>query len=115
VKTETIEIKYGDKTDTVTLKRMKVLDRAQYFDELRKGCAPGEAPGAVAWATLNLKLIAASVINEEGKNFLTVKSINDEWDADQIHAYQVAVNSFQKPTVEEAGKNSSATASEASS
>lgn len=120
MKTKIISITYinedGERvTDDVRVRRMKVLERAKLFDDARKDLKPGEVPTGTALVMLQLSIIAQSVVGADDKPLHTVEQINDEWDADKINAYKLAIDEFQKPTVEEAAKNSAATPSDGGS
>ena len=109
MKTDIIEIINGDTTDTVNVRSFKYLERARLIQGLRDGVPAGSTDiPFLNGAEYQLKLIAQSVVDDNGKPVYTVDDV-DDWDVPKITAYAKALDAYQNPTVEAVAKNSTAT------
>lgn len=102
-----LEIKYGDKTDSVHVRRIKFRQRARIYTALRgdmEDFDPQKVP-LDRQADFTVEMIVNSICDADGK--LNVKPDDvDEWDDVKRNAYAAAVIAYQSPTVESAAKNS---------
>ena len=115
MKTDVLEITYNDTTEHVCVRRLKLSERARITDLKIAGYDNSDPENVKAMITLessvrsNTHLIAESVIDESGQAVYTAADV-DEWE-DQVRfeAYVKAISEFQKPSVVDVAKNSSAT------
>jgi hypothetical protein len=97
-----LTITYGETTDVVFAKRLKLRERLKVADMQASSAGSG-------FRQYLFGVVLKTIVTEDGKPALTEDEM-DTWGDAKFGAYATAVANFQNPKVEEAGKNSSTTA-----